>query len=84
MLGLSCAAALSCVIFSCSCSQDKTGLSAVALAAAGGHVECVAQILDSTTTATERGLSALHLAVQVRRAFMHNHSYCCPLATTAC
>jgi hypothetical protein len=45
--------------------QDKAGASAAALAANGGHVECVARILDNSTAATERGLSALHLAVQV-------------------
>ncbi|BDA43432.1 probable serine/threonine-protein phosphatase 6 regulatory ankyrin repeat subunit [Coccomyxa sp. Obi] len=45
-------------------TPDKAGASAVALAAVGAHVECVAHILDSTATATERGLTALHLAVQ--------------------
>lgn len=45
--------------------QDKAGASPAALAAAGGHVECVACCLDSSSTANERDLSALHLAVQV-------------------
>lgn len=45
--------------------QDKAGASPAALAANGGHVDCVAKILDSSAAAAERGLSALHLAVQV-------------------
>lgn len=47
--------------------QDKAGLSAAAVAAYGGHVECVARVLDSTAIASDRGMSALHLAVQVSR-----------------
>ncbi len=47
-------------------AQDKAGSSPAALAAYGGHVEAVARVLDSSAAATERGLSALHLAVQAR------------------
>ncbi len=45
--------------------QDKAGSSAAAVAAYGGHVECVRRVLDSTAIASDRGMSALHLAVQV-------------------
>ncbi len=45
--------------------QDKAGSSAAAVAAYGGHVDCVARVLDSTAIASDRGMSALHLAVQV-------------------
>ena len=45
--------------------QDKAGSSAAAVATYGGHVDCVARVLDSTAIAEERGMSALHLAVQV-------------------
>ena len=47
--------------------QDKAGSSAAGVAAYGGHVDCVARVLDSTAIASDRGMSALHLAVQVFR-----------------
>lgn len=51
------------------CLQDKDGSSPAALAAAGGQVECVARILDSTATLADSRLTALHLAVQVSAAY---------------
>jgi hypothetical protein len=51
--------------------QDKAGSSAAAVAAYGGHVDCVARVLDSTAIAEERGMSALHLAVQVHCFYLH-------------
>ena len=51
--------------------QDKAGSSAAAIAAYGGHVDCVARVLDSTAIAEERGMSALHLAVQVHCLYLN-------------
>jgi Ankyrin repeats (3 copies) len=44
--------------------QDSAGASAVQLAAAGAHVEVVAKLLDGAKVREEKGLTALHLAVQ--------------------
>ena len=46
------------------CLQDSDGFSAAQLAANQGHVEVVGRILDASRNHTQKGFSALHLAVQ--------------------
>jgi ankyrin repeat protein len=45
-------------------AQDAAGATAAQLAAAGGHVEVVARLLDAANARSDKGLSALHLAAQ--------------------
>ena len=47
--------------------QDGAGRTAVQVAAAAGHVEVVALVLDSGRLQAGKGLTALHLAVQQGR-----------------
>lgn len=44
--------------------QDGAGATAAQLAAASGHVEVVARLLDAANARSDKGLSALHLAAQ--------------------
>ncbi len=45
-------------------AQDADGATAAQLAAAGGHVEVVARLLDAGNSRGDKGLTALHLAAQ--------------------
>ncbi len=45
-------------------TQDADGATAAQLAAAGGHVEVVARLLDAGNSRGDKGLTALHLAAQ--------------------
>ena len=44
--------------------QDNDGATAAQMAAAGGHVEVVARLLDAGNSRGDKGLTALHLAAQ--------------------
>lgn len=48
-------------------AQDAAGRTAVQVAAAAGHVEVVALVLESGQAQSGKGLTALHLAVQQGR-----------------